>query len=187
MVRTLATYTRHRADRNHVILRCYLPAAAGQNLLMGAELTLAESQGGGKSAPSPTAETGSAKSVRERLQRHTSLRFTKDTWRRPSRCLADDVGVEIIIRGPDLQLDGITKNQSFGIDLADKPADEILIANLAAREPRQNRDRPELTPSKSWSTSCSQNRRGGPEVDIRHHPSRGQKAGRNTSGGFYGK
>ena len=30
------------------------------------------------------------------------------------------------IEGKDLQLEGITKNQSFGLDERDKPADEIL-------------------------------------------------------------
>jgi hypothetical protein len=135
MVRALAKYTRHQADRDHVVLRCYLPAAAGQNLLIGAELTLAESSGGGKARSSVASESASPKSVRERLQQQTSLRFTKDTLEAALQMLADDVGVEIIIRGADLQLDGITKNQSFGIDLTDKPAEEILTQILRLANP----------------------------------------------------
>jgi hypothetical protein len=133
MVRTLAAYTRHRADRDHVVLRCYLPAAAGQNLLMGAELTLAE--GGASSAAGAAPEAISQKSMHERLQQRTSLRFTKDTLEAALKMLAGDIGVEIIIRGPDLQLDGITKNQSFGIDLADQRAEEILVQILRLANP----------------------------------------------------
>jgi hypothetical protein len=135
MVRTLAAYTRHRADRDHVVLRCYLPVAAGQSLLMGAELTLAEAAGGASSATTPVAENAAPKSVGERLQKRTSLRFTKDTLEAGLKMLADDVGVEIVIRGPDLQLDGITKNQSFGIDLSDKSAEEILVQVLRLANP----------------------------------------------------
>jgi len=46
-----------------------------------------------------------------------------------------DIGVPIVIRGPDLQADGITKNQSFGIDVSDKPAEEILVQILRLANP----------------------------------------------------
>jgi hypothetical protein len=140
MVRKLAAYTRHGFERDHAVLRCYLPAVAGHNLLMGAELTLAESPG----APLATGEPASAggltaaaeyQSVRERLARRTSLRFARDTLEAALAMLADDVGVKIVIRGPDLQSEGITKNQSFGIDLADRPAGEILVEILRLANP----------------------------------------------------
>jgi hypothetical protein len=47
MVRTMVQYTRSGFDREHAILRCYLPAAAGPNLLLAAELTIAEAAGRG--------------------------------------------------------------------------------------------------------------------------------------------
>jgi hypothetical protein len=163
MVRALARYTRHRADREHVVLRCYLPAAAGENLLMGAELTLAESQGGNKSQSNASAESGSPKSVRERLQLRTSLRFTKDTLEAALKMLADDVGVEIIIRGSDLQLDGITKNQSFGIDLADEPAEEILTQILRLANPDKTASGPS-DPKQKLVYVVQPKTSGGPEV-----------------------
>ena len=49
MVRKLAAYTRSGFESDHAVLRCYLPAVAGHNLLMGAELTLAESIGATRS------------------------------------------------------------------------------------------------------------------------------------------
>jgi hypothetical protein len=45
--------------------------------------------------------------------------------------LFDDVGVKYEILGGDLQLEGITKNQSFGLQESDKPAGEILRKIMA--------------------------------------------------------
>lgn len=50
MVRTMVAYTRSGFDADHVVLRCYLPATAGHNLLMGAKLTLAERPAAGRPA-----------------------------------------------------------------------------------------------------------------------------------------
>ncbi len=49
--------------------------------------------------------------------------------------LAEDVGVEIVIRGPDLQLDGITRNQLFAIDMSDRSGEEILVEILRRANP----------------------------------------------------
>ena len=45
------------------------------------------------------------------------------------------MGVEIVIRGPDLQLDGITKNQSLAIDVENQPAEAILAEILRRANP----------------------------------------------------
>ena len=45
--------------------------------------------------------------------------------------IAEEIGVPIEILGTDLQLDGITKNQSFGLEERDQTADAILRAILA--------------------------------------------------------
>jgi hypothetical protein len=135
MVRKLAAYTRQGFERDHAVLRCYLPAVAGHNLLMGAELTLAEGWGGVRPAETPLAEASAPATVSERLKKRTSLRFTRDTLEAALRMLADDIGVEIVIRGPDLQAEGITKNQSFGIDVAEQSAEEILVEILRLANP----------------------------------------------------
>jgi hypothetical protein len=162
MLRTLAAYTRHIADRDYVVLRSYLPASAGQNLLMGAELTLAETKQTPSAPTSSTAEAAS-KTIGERLHRRTSLRFTKDTLQAALKMLADDVGVEIIIRGPDLQLDGITKNQSFGIDVADKPAEEILVQILRLANPDKSAASPS-DPKQKLVYVVEPKTPGGPDV-----------------------
>jgi hypothetical protein len=141
MFRKMAAYTRSGFERDHAVLRCYLPVVAGHNLLMGAELTLAESRGATAplaAATSPTAAPDgdlTPATIDERLKKVTSLKFAKDTLEAALEQLSQDVGVPIVIRGSDLQADGITKNQSFGIDLENKPAGEILVEILRLANP----------------------------------------------------
>jgi hypothetical protein len=137
MVRRLAAYTRHDFDRDCAVLRCYLPAVAGHNLLMGAELALAEGQKDRamRGGESPLAEASSPGSIVDRLQKRTSLRFAREELEAALDMLAHDVGVEIIIRGQDLQLDGITRNQLFAIDMVNRTAAEILVEILRRANP----------------------------------------------------
>jgi hypothetical protein len=146
MMRKLAAYTRSGFDRDHAILNGHLPLPAGHNLLMAAELTLAEPPTGAAAPGEPAAAGGDAaivaqppvadaQSLQEKLRGPTSLRFQRDTLETALEQLSQDIGVPISIRGPDLQADGITKNQSFGIDIADKPAEEVLIQILQMANP----------------------------------------------------
>ena len=137
MVRRLAAYTRHGYDRDAAILRCYLPVSAGHNLLMASELALAEGQGSGEhvaavaNSQQPLRPRRSPSGCNRKPRSASPARNSK----RPSTCSAEDVGVEIVIRGQDLQLDGITRNQLFAIDLADRPAEEILVEILRRANP----------------------------------------------------
>ncbi len=141
MLRKLAEYTRSGFEPDCAVLRCYLPVVAGHNLLMAAELTLAEPPGtatqavSADTAPSSNNAPAASEGVHDRLAKVTSLRFSKDTLEAALEQLSQDIGVPIVIRGPDLQADGITKNQSFGIDIADKPAGEILVEILRLANP----------------------------------------------------
>ena len=83
----------------------------------------------------PLAEASSPASIAERLQKKTSLRFAREELEAALNMLAQDIGVEIVIRGQDLQLDGITRNQLFAIDMADRPAEEILVEILRRANP----------------------------------------------------
>ena len=140
MLRVLARYVRVGDDQKQALLRAYLPVAAGHNLLTAGELMLAEqfaSPGGGSVAIGPLAIDPATKplALEERLQKPTSLSFTRDTLEMAIRLLSDDIGVEIKILGGDLQLDGITKNQSFGMNENDRPAGEILVQILRLANP----------------------------------------------------
>jgi hypothetical protein len=140
MLRKLALYTRSGFESDHAVLRCYLPAAAGHNLLLAAELTLAETPGAAAvaavAAPSgATSEDAPSASVKERLAKVTSLKFARDTLESAIDLLSQDIGAPIVIRGADLQADGITKNQSFGIDVSNKTAEQILVEILRLANP----------------------------------------------------
>jgi hypothetical protein len=133
MLRRLVAYTRSAADAERAVFRAYLPIAAGHNLLMGSEIALAETHAGAEMAPSTAGRP--PQSASERLAKITSLSFARDTLESALAVLADDVGVPIEIRGQDLQVEGITKNQSFAIDLAQRPAREILVGILRLANP----------------------------------------------------
>ena len=131
MVRLLGEYTRGAEVEGVSVQRCYLPIAAGHNLLMASELLLAlPEQTQGLAADSTKRQT-----VQEKLDAVTSMSFPKDTLEQALALLSEDIGVPIKIAGRDLQLEGITKNQSFGIDLRDKTAEEILQAIVAQANP----------------------------------------------------
>ena len=136
MMRVLVNYTRVGAHEDQAVLRAYLPLAAGHNLLMATELLLAQ-KATGTGEVNATAANVPAKpaSVGERLQERMTLRFDRETMETALRLLSEDIGVEIVLAGSDLQLEGITKNQSFGIDLADEPAERILQAIVRLANP----------------------------------------------------
>ncbi len=120
------------------MLRCYLPAVAGHNLLMGAELNLAEAIG--TSGPVATAisqapAANRPESLHDRLRQTASLSFARDTLEAALEQLSSQIDVDIEIVGADLQAEGITKNQSFGIEMTEKPAEAILVEILRLANP----------------------------------------------------
>jgi hypothetical protein len=165
MLRMLAVFTRASCDRDVVELRTYLPAVAGHNLLMGAELAVAEARKNTiEPLRMPHGEEGSP-SVAERLKTVTSLAFPRDTLETALRLLSDDIGVPIVIRGADLQLDGITKNQSFTIDVAHRPAAEILVEILRLANPDKTSTGPS-DPRQKLVYILGRETPGGPEVVV---------------------
>jgi hypothetical protein len=134
MLRALARYSRAAEDDRQALVRCYLPAVAAHNLLMGGELLLTQSSSEAAS-PKSIAAAEKPTTLEERLAKKTSLVFTKDSLERALELLADDTGISIAIQGSDLQLDGITKNQSLAMDAHDQPAGEILVQILRRANP----------------------------------------------------
>ena len=123
-LRLLAENIRSDADGDMALLRCYLPSVATHNLLLETELALAEAP---RPSNSATASSGNkTQTIAELLQKKTTLTFPRDTLEKSLENLFRDVGINYEILGTDLQLEGITKNQSFGLDEQDKPAGEIL-------------------------------------------------------------
>ncbi|HEX4143103.1 MAG TPA: hypothetical protein VHY91_06105 [Pirellulales bacterium] len=128
MLDQLQRFTRSGAEHHQAVLRCYLPAVAGHNLLMGTELALAEvPKSAGKEGKGGGKKSGD---VATALAKKVSISFPRDTLEKSLEMLSTEIGVEIVILGSDLQLEGITKNQSFSLDERDQPAVEILTKIL---------------------------------------------------------
>ncbi len=137
MLRMLKNYTRIGSEQGQAVLRAYLPATAGHNLLMAAELAIARpaATSVGDLAGTPAPNSAPAQTIEQKLATVTSLSFPKETLQQALILLAEDIGVEIELRGRDLQLEGITKNQSFQLDLRDKTAGDILVKILRQANP----------------------------------------------------
>jgi len=138
MLRVLAAQLRGGAEGRGIVVNAYLPPTGLHNIALATELALAQAAAGGAggsakaAAASPTAQPTTAL---EKLSKPMSLRFAKDNLERSIQMISEETGVPMEILGPDLQLEGITKNQSFGLDEDDKPADAILRVILAKSNP----------------------------------------------------
>lgn len=139
MVRGFQKFVRVGTGDKQVVLRAIQPAMAAHNLALGAYLCTLEnprvaSAGSVAAAPGAAAPTGPLTAAK-RLDKVTSLTFVRDTLEKSVALLADDIGCPIRLEGGDLQLEGITKNQSFGLDEKDKPARDILLKIMMQANP----------------------------------------------------
>ena len=137
MLGVVADHVHAGADGRGVIVNAWLPEHAPHNLALAAELALEQTPRAG-GAPTVAAASPGASApagALAALAKPMSLVFVKDTLEKSIQMIADEIGVELEILGSDLQLEGITKNQSFGVDEKQKPAAEILLAILAKANP----------------------------------------------------
>ncbi|MBL9124158.1 MAG: hypothetical protein JNG90_11035 [Planctomycetaceae bacterium] len=128
---------RHARTAHHdreVIVRAYLPGVAAHNLALATRLALTEIVP--RTAVSTGGDSPGALSLAARLQRPISLVFPRQTLEQALELFGREAGIDLEIRGADLQLEGITKNQSFGLEARNLPALEVLeqILRLASPE-----------------------------------------------------
>ena len=147
MIASLADNARAGPEGRGVVVNAYLPQHAAHNLVLAGELALEQSPGqtvvaaaGGPARAGPAAGpaggvAGGPAGALAMLQKKVSLVFAKDTLEKSIQMLAEEVGVPMDILGGDLQLEGITKNQSFGLDERDKTGDAVLRTILAKADP----------------------------------------------------
>jgi hypothetical protein len=136
MLRTASDYTRVDAEENQALVRCFLPITAGHNLLMGSELAISQVGGGGGGgaamvAAAPKKAAGPADALNQKI----TLQFSRDTLEKTIEMISKEIDTEMVIIGGDLQLEGITKNQSFGLDEKDRSAREILQTVMLKANP----------------------------------------------------
>ena len=134
MLRSLAANLRAGAEPNAAVLNVVLPRHAGHNIALAAELALAQSPSGVAAVASAAASAEPTDAL-GKLEKKMTLVFAKDTLEKTIQMISDEAGVPMEIVGPDLQLEGITKNQSFGLDEQDKTAKQILKAVLQKANP----------------------------------------------------
>ncbi len=135
MLKTTRAYTRSSLDGRQLVMNAYLPIAAAHNLLLGADLALLESA---PQAPALTTTTAPQQglSASDALARQVTLSFPRETLEGALGVLAREIGAPIIIVGNDLQLEGITRNQSLNdFEARRQPAEQILRRLLALANP----------------------------------------------------
>ena len=136
MLRMLVAEARWAPEGEGLVINAYLPEHAAHNLIVATELALAQAAGAGPPvATRAAAEPGRRRTAGEALDQRITLVFPRDTLEMAVQFVAEQAGIPLEIMGPDLQLEGITKNQSFGLDERDKPAREVLQTILAKANP----------------------------------------------------
>ena len=136
MLRSLARYTRFDRDQpggKLAILRSFLPASAAAHMALAVERLLDE-----VSRPQRMTTPKAELSFEQRLKKLVSLSFDQDNLRSAIRQLSQESGIAIKIIGQDLELEGITQNQSFGISLRQQPTEKILVEILKVANPEKN-------------------------------------------------
>jgi serine/threonine protein kinase len=134
MLRVVAAKLRWGEEDGLAVLNAHLPREAAHNIALASELTLAQEPGGVAVAAAPTAPA-TPLTIEEKLAVSVSLVFAKDTLEKSIEMLAAESGIPMEILGGDLQLEGITKNQSFGLDQQQQPVDAILRTILQKANP----------------------------------------------------
>jgi hypothetical protein len=136
MLQILVANLRGTGEGRGAVLNARLPRQAGHNIVLATELALAQPPGGATIVAAAAPPAAAARDdARTKLRRIITLSFPKDTLEKSIQMLSDEIGVPMEILGGDLQLEGITKNQSFGLDEVERPAEAVLLAILAKANP----------------------------------------------------
>jgi len=119
--------------RDLIIANSYLPQFAGHNIAAAAFVLLeqmAADPEGGTPASAAAASVAPPQTLAQRLQRPVDIAFARDTLETAIQLLAEESGIPMEIAGGDLELEGITKNQSFGLEQRGVPAERVLLTIL---------------------------------------------------------
>ncbi len=121
--------------RDLVVANAYLPEMAAHNIVLAVSLLLDQIQAnpiGSRVAEGKSVDSQQSADVK--LQRSVTLVFDSDSLETAIEMLSEAVDITIEIAGADLESEGITKNQSFGLSERDRPAEEVLRTILRKSE-----------------------------------------------------
>jgi hypothetical protein len=144
MIRYLHQQTRVGAEDDHAVINAALPGVAAANLLAASELTLV-SQPGAAYVPEAGPVKPAIQNIHGLLTQRYSISFPQEALDAAMRQVAVEVRdsapqlpfpFDIKILGTDLQLNGITQNQSIrDFEGRDKTLAEILTAMVMKANP----------------------------------------------------
>ncbi len=135
MLRQLAKYARHGDVDRQAVVRAYLPAVAGHNLVMGAELLLTQAAGAAGADSTAANPHAAPRSLDERLAATMALAFPRESLERALELWSAAAGIEVAVDGPAFQAEGITRNQTLELDLRDQSAAQVLLEILRRANP----------------------------------------------------
>ncbi len=134
MLRVVAAELRWGVEDGLAVLNAHLPREAAHNLALASELALAQ-EPGAAAVVTVAAAPQKPQSIEAKLAQKVSLVFAKDTLEKSIEMLSAESDIPMEILGGDLQLEGITKNQSFGLEQQAQSVDAILRTILAKANP----------------------------------------------------
>ena len=135
MFAVFAEFSRFGVDRRHAVARTYLPTVAAHNLALVARLVGTSASTTVPSTSLPPSTTARLP-LADRLDAPASLSFRRMPLSDALEMLAADLDVTLEIDNTALEREGITRNQSFDLDLKDRPAREILVQILLRASPK---------------------------------------------------
>ena len=121
--------------RNLVVANSYLPELAAHNIALAGSLLLEQiiANPVGLNVGEATS-LNIQESVVSRLQKPVTLAFDSDSLETAVEMLSEATGVIIEIAGKDLELQGITKNQSFSLSERGRSGADVLLTILQKSE-----------------------------------------------------
>ncbi|TWT87631.1 hypothetical protein Mal64_31730 [Pseudobythopirellula maris] len=131
MAETAARYARFGVDGRVAVANGYLPPAAGHNLLLAARVASAERSAAG----AESAASRPVLSLEQRLAGPVRMAVEREPLESALRVLADAVDAPVLIVGRDLQLKGVTRNQSVTLRADGLPAEAVLVELLRMANP----------------------------------------------------
>jgi hypothetical protein len=145
MIRFLHRYTRVGVEDEQAVINVVLPPIAAHNLVFGGEMLLSSVPGAAGEGPSTQAPPKGPQTLDELLATPFTFGFDQTSLEFAMRDITVDVketfaslpfDLDIKILGPDLQLNGITRNQQIrDFRKTDTPLSEILTAIVMRANP----------------------------------------------------
>lgn len=131
MLDAWAAYLTRGTERKVAVLTSVLPRKAAHNLALSTQLAIRD-PGIDLSELGP--KTKEPETLEEKLTMiKIPLVIERDSLDRVLDQISQDYDIPIRILGPDLQLEGITKNQSFGLDFAEPQSIEKILQEILYR------------------------------------------------------